>query len=129
MSRTTTGESGTSARGLVNGTVSNGSTWYEDLEITEAGTVVADADDWDWRFTFRRSYSVAVDLTLSTDETTLAIVQTADATTLQIRVPYTDLTSMEGDYIADLASKDTAGRVIHWLHGVVTFRDEPIWSD
>ena len=128
MSRITQGESGSNARGVVSGTVSNGSTWHEDLEITENDTFITDAETWDWRFTFRASYAETPALTLSTDDATLTIVQSADATTVQIRVAYTALSAIEGDYIADLASKDGAGRVIHWLHGVATFRNEPIWS-
>jgi hypothetical protein len=42
------------------------------------------------------------------------------------------LSGLEGDYIVDLKSLDTsdttadsAGRSVHWAHGVVTVRNEP----
>lgn len=121
----------TGARGIISGTVSNGATWWEDIEITENGTVVTDADDWVWRLTIRESYDDAIALTLTTADGTLTISQGASATTLQIRVAYTALSALDGDYIADLASLDTSttpDRVIHWGHGLVTFRNEPVWS-
>lgn len=118
----------TGARGLLAGALGNGASIHEDLEITENGTVVTDADEWDWRMTIRRSYNDAPDLTLTTDDSTLTISQGASATTVQIRVAYTALSVLEGDYIVDLASKDAADRVIHWAHGVITFRHEPVWA-
>lgn len=122
----------TGARGIISGVISNGATWWEDVEITEDGTVITDADDWVWRMTFRETNddSAAV-LTLTTADGTLTISQGADATTLQIRVAYTALSDMEGDYICDLASLDTSttpDKVVHWAHGIVTFRDEPVWA-
>jgi hypothetical protein len=123
---------GTGARGLISGVVSNGATWWEDVSITEAGSVVTDADTWVWRMTFRETEGDdnAV-LTLTTADGTLTITQGADATTLEIRVAYTALSALEGDYICDIASLDTSttpDKVVHWAHGIVTFRDEPIWS-
>jgi hypothetical protein len=124
----------TGARSLISGVVSNGSTWVEDVSMTEDGGAIANAEDWDWTMTFRTDRaSDSADLTLSTDDGTLAISQGADATTLEIRVPKASLTAMEGDYICDLKSLDTtdttadsAGRSIHWGSGVVTFLNEPI---
>jgi hypothetical protein len=125
---------GTGARGLISGVVSNGSTWVEDISMTEDGTVIASADTWDWTMTFRedKADSSAV-LTLSTDDGTLNVTQGSDASTLEIRVPAASLTALEGDYICDLRSLDTsdtaadsAGRSIHWAHGTVTFLNEPI---
>ncbi len=120
----------TGARNIVSGFVSNGATWYEDVAMSEDGSQIASADTFDWRMTFRDCEELdSLDLTLSTDDSTLAIVQAGSSTTLQIRVPYTSLSAMEGDFVCDLASKDPAtGRVVHWAHGVVTFVNEPIWS-
>lgn len=121
----------TGARGLITGVVSNGATWWEDLAITEDGAVVTDADDWTWRMTFRETDDDAPVLTLTTADGTLTVVQEAANTKLEIRVVYTALSALEGDYICDLASLDTSttpDRVIHWAHGMVTFRDEPVWS-
>ena len=97
--------------------------------MTEDGTAIANTPTgWEWRMTFRLSYDDAPDLTLTTTDSTLTISQGADATTLQIRVDPDRLSDLEGDYICDLASKDTDDRIIHWAHGVVTFRHEPIWA-
>ena len=32
----------------------------------------------------------------------------------------------EGDYISDLASKDGAGAVMLWAHGIISFRPNPV---
>lgn len=122
----------TGARGLISGVVSNGATWWEDVDITEDGTVIANADTWVWRMTFREAdEDDSVVLTLTTADGTLTISQGADATTLQIRVVYTALADLEGDYICDLASLDTSttpDKLVHWGHGMVTFRNEPVWA-
>lgn len=133
MTSTTSRQVGqTGARGLISGVISNGATWWEDVSITEDGTVIADADTWTWRMTFREANDEdSVVLTLSTTDGTLTISQGADATTLQIRVAYTALSDLEGDYVCDLASLDTStnpDKLVHWAHGIVTFRNEPIWS-
>lgn len=113
------------------GTVSNGATWWEDLTLRLDGTVIASADTWVWRMTFRDENNDSNDLTLTTADGTLTISQGATSTTLQIRVAYTALSALEGDYICDLSSLDTSttpDKVVHWAHGTVTFRNEPIWS-
>ena len=134
MSGITSRQSQTGARAILSGVVSNGSTWVEDVAMTEDGTVIASADTWDWTMTFRTDRtSDSADLTLTTDAGTLNVTQGADASTLEIRVAKASLSAMEGDYICDLKSLDTtdttadsAGRSIHWGHGVVTFLNEPI---
>lgn len=127
--KTQRGAGVTGARGIISGSISNGASWHEDLEISENGTQITDAELLEWRFTFRHDYQDAPILTLTTTDNTLTIDQSDDdVTTIQIRVPYTSLSDMEGDYIADLASKDDDDRVIHWCHGQVTFRNEPIWD-
>jgi hypothetical protein len=129
---TSRGAGETGARGKISGTISNGATWWEDVELTEDGTVITNADTWTWRMTFRSDpNNDSADLTLSTTDGTLTISQGADATTLQIRVVYTALSAMDGDYICDIASLDTSttpDKLVHWASGVVTFRNEPIWS-
>lgn len=114
------------------GSVSGNATWWEDVTLRLDGTVIADADSWVWRLTFRESASDdSAVLTLTTADSTLTISQGAAVTTLQIRVAYTALTAMEGDYICDLASLDTStdpDKVVHWAHGTVTFRDDPVWA-
>lgn len=114
------------------GSVSNGATWWEDVTLRLDGTVITDADTWDWQMTFRESeVDDATSLVLSTDDSTLTISQGASSTTLQIRVAYTSLSALDGDYICDLSSLDistTPDKLVHWAHGTVTFRNEPAWS-
>lgn len=124
-----TSRQGTGAKGIISGTVSNGATWREALEITENGTFITDAPTHEWRMIFRQDETVA--LTLSTTDGTLTVTNGADSTTVSIAVAYTALSALEGDYVCDLASLDTSTTpddLVHWAHGVVTFRDEPIWS-
>ena len=123
----------TGARALLSGSISNGATWYEDIAMTEDGTAIAGSPaSWTWTMTFRESTDdTSARLTLTTADY-LDISQGASSTTLQIRVPKASLTALAGDYIVDLKSLDTsdttadsAGRSIHWAHGVVTVRNEP----
>ena len=131
ISSTHRGAGDTSARGIISGTISNGATWWEDVEITEDGTVITSADSWVWHLTVREDYETAPILTLTTADGTLTISQGSTSTTLQIRVAYTVLSDIIGDYIVDIASIDTStnpDKVVHWAHGIVTFRNEPVWA-
>lgn len=131
ISTTVRGAGQTGARGILSGVIPNGATWWENVEITEDGTVVASADTWVWRMTIREDYDDSPVLTLTTADGTLTISQGSSSTTLQIRVAHTSLSDINGDYIVDLASMDTSttpDRVIHWAHGIVTFRYEPVWE-
>jgi len=120
---------GTNARSVLSGIVSNGATWAEDVEITEDGIAVSGSPgSWTWRFIFRQSYDNVAFLTLSTADGTLAIIEGATSTILQIRVPYSSLSGMDGAYFADLASLDGSNTLTHWAHGIVTFTNEPLWS-
>lgn len=116
----------------VSGTVSNGVTWYETILLTdENGDQLTDVDDHTWQFQFRRyednESADSSDLTLSTTAGTLTVTEGAETTTLVINVPQADLASLEGDYIADLVSKDPANsRLTHRAHGIITFREDPI---
>ncbi len=124
----------TGARAIISGTVSNGATWYEDVAMTEDGTAIAGSPaSWTWTMTFRESLeddSARLTLTTATSGG-LTISQGSTETTLQIRVPKASLEGLAGDYFVDLKSLDTdttydsAGRTIHWAHGLVTVRNEP----
>ena len=116
------------ARGTVAGIVSNGATWVEDIQIAENGAPITSADTMTWQFNFRQNdQTLSAALSLSTATGTLTIVQGTTETTVQIRVASSLLTNIEGDYIADLASRAVDGTVTHWLHGIVTFIKEPVW--
>lgn len=118
-----------SARFIISGYVSTGASWIEQYSFQVDGAAIADADTFEWQFNFRTAYGDAPSLSLSTTDGTLTITQGADSTTIAISVPYSSLSSLEGDYIADLAYTDGSSNRFHWAHGTVTFRNEPIWSD
>jgi hypothetical protein len=111
------------------GTVATNATWAEDIYFTEAGAAF-DLTDLDFKMTFRCSpENTSADFTLSTDDGTLSIVEDADSgvdRVLRITVTAGDLSALDGDYIADLASRDVAGVVILWAHGIVSFRPNPV---
>lgn len=121
-------EAGTGARFRLTGTVSNGATWSESYSFAVDGAAITDADLFTWQFNFRSSYAEGVVLSLSTTDSTLTITQGAAATALGIVVPYASLSALQGDYIADLVYQTVAGARVHFAHGIVTFRYEPLWS-
>lgn len=119
---------GSSANTIVSGFISTGASWIEDVEMSEDGAAITDADDFTWQFNFRKEYAnTSADLALSTTAGTLTIVQGSESTTLQIRVDPEDLSNLDGDYLADLVYEDGDGNRIHQAHGTVTFVYEPIW--
>lgn len=122
------GQAGTGAQFLLNGTVSTGATWSESYSFSVSGAPITDADDFTWQFNFRPSYEEAVVLSLSTTDATLTITQGGEATALGIAAPYTSLSALDGDYIADIVYETVAGARVHFAHGIVTFRYEPLWS-
>lgn len=116
------------AQNNVNGVISNGVTWYETVTLTdENGDPLTGVDADTWQFQFRSDPSSdSADLTLSTTGGTLTITEST-TTTMLINVPQASLSSLEGDYTADLVSKAASdGRLIHRAHGIVTFRNDPI---
>lgn len=118
----------TGARGVVAGTVSNGATWQETIYLSVNGAAITGADTSTWQFNFRKDpESSSADLQLSTTGGTLTVTQGTDSTAIAIVASPSALATIEGDYIADLASKDTSGVITHWLHGIVTFIKEPVW--
>jgi len=126
----------TGARGKISGTVSNGVTWNQDVQITEDGTTISGSpQSWTWSLFVRESYETPPVLSLSTTAGTLAISQGSTSTTLQIRVARASLSNLVGSYIMDIASvnpsdtsPDSAGESVHWAHGMVTFRNEPVFA-
>lgn len=124
-----TSRHGTGAKGIISGTVSNGATWRETLEIAENGTFITGAPTFVWRMIFSKDGTP--ELTLSTADGTLTVTNGSDSTSIAIVVAYTSLSALEGDYDCNIASLDTSTNpddLVHWANGVVTFRDEPLWS-
>lgn len=123
---TRSGDSG--ARFNLSGTVSSGASWIETYNFqVDGGIVHADADEWTWQFNFRKNYGCAPELTITTGDG-ITVTNGSDSTSFAINVAPTRLTNMEGDYVADIAYEDDDGNRVHWAHGIVSFRNEPIWS-
>ena len=123
----------TAARCIIDGEISNGVTWVEDVEITEDGTAIAGTPtSWTWTLTLREDYNTSAIFTATTSNY-LTITQGTDSTTLAIRVPKASIADLKGEYIIDLKSldgsdltADSAGLSKHWGHGIVTVRNEPV---
>lgn len=111
------------AKTTMAGVISNGATWYETIELRdEDGNPLTGYGSDTWALTIRE--------TGDDDSAVLTVTPTytegADETTLLINVPQTSIASLEGDYIGDLKSTAASnGRIEHWAHGVVTFRNDP----
>ena len=117
------------AQNTVTGLISNGATWYETITLTdETGAQLTGVAADTWQFQFRADAgSDTADLTLSTVGGTLTVTEGASSTTLLINVPQATIDDMEGEYVADLVSKDSSdSRLTHRAHGIVTFRSDPI---
>lgn len=111
----------------ISGTVSNNATWDELLYFREngAGMVLTGLS---FQLQFRDdSLDTSARTTLSTAASQIVITNDSGGipTILRINVAYTVISGLEGDYIADLTSKDANNKLIHWGHGVVTFRQAP----
>jgi hypothetical protein len=110
------------------GTVATNATWSEDIYFTEAGAPL-DISGLDWKLTFRRDgEATSADITLSTAAGTLAVAadDNGHQRILRIDVAAGALGACEGEYIADLASRDGAGAVQLWAHGTISFRPNPV---
>jgi len=113
----------TGAKGIVSGTISNGATWIESIEISQNNVQILNADTSIWKFVFKHCDSGNVCLTL-TSGTEITITQNTTYTLLAINVAAGSLSSMVGDYIADLSQKDGSGTITHWASGTITFINE-----
>ena len=112
----------------MSGEIPNNGTWAEDIYFSEAGAPL-DISGLDWKLTFRSDpLNTSADLTLSTSDGTLEVVEDDDGfnRVLRIAVAAGELSSYRDDYIADLASQDVAGAVTLYAHGIVTFTQNPV---
>lgn len=117
-----------SARRKINGIVSRGATWADTLRLSDDGAQISGADSGEWRLTLRKCGSDSIDLTLSTVGATLVVTQSTTYTQIAIDCPASSLSSLCGDYHADLGHESTGGDVTHWAHGTVTITEDPVWS-
>lgn len=114
----------------LSGTVPTNATWSEQITFMQAGSPY-NISGMSWKMTFRcNPENSSPDFTLSTDDGSGTLTVIADSNgnldILQIAVPAGQLNAYEGDYIADLASKDAANTVMLWAHGVVSLRPNPV---
>lgn len=112
----------------MSGVVPTNATWEEDIYFTENGAAMP-LTGLAFRLTLRAdSESDSADITLSTAAGTLQIVDDDDGNdrVLRINVTAGTLNSYVGDFTADLASQDGDGKVMHWAHGVITLRPNPV---
>lgn len=126
MSRLARGAQPNPASSIISGTVDNGSTWSEDIDLTQNGEPLTSVSDHVWTMEFYSEPGASADLTLTTADGTLTITEST-ATTLGIRVGPSALSGMLGDYWCDLKSVDSSPTVdgeshtYLWGRGIVTF--------
>lgn len=111
----------------LSGTIATNATWTEDIYFSEAGAPFT-LTGLSFKMTFRcNDENTSADFTLSTDAGTLVITTDDNSVqVLRINVAAGALNSYEGEYVADLASRDANGLVILWAHGIITFRPNPV---
>ena len=112
----------------LSGTISNNATWDEYIYFLENGAGVT-LTGLSFQFQFRKcDGSTSADLTLTTAASQLVITNDDNAvpSILRINVPYTTISGLAGDYIADLVAKDASDKLVHYAHGVVTFQQNPV---
>lgn len=117
-----------SARRKISGIVSRGATWADEFYLSEDGFQIGSADSGEWRLTLRRPGSDSIDLTLSTSNGTIVVSQNTTNTQFSLDCPASSLSSLCGDYHADLGHETAGGDVTHWGHGVVTIEADPVWT-
>ena len=122
-----------SALFTLSGEISNNATWSEDIYFLDSGAgMILTGLSFQLQFraipTNAHEPNSAAYLTLSTATGELVITNddNSQATILRIGVPYTTISNMNGEFQADLVSKDVANTLTHWASGVVTFSQSPI---
>lgn len=128
MTSVATSFTGSGALFILSGEVANNATWEEDIYFSELG-VAMDISGLDWKLTLRqREGDTSADVELSTTNLALSIEDDSngDPRILRISADIADISDLEGDYVADLASQDVTDKVILWAHGVISFRPNPV---
>lgn len=111
----------------LSGSVANNATWLEDIYFSEAG-VPMDISGLSWKLTLRCDQrDISADISLTTSDS-LSIEDDDDGyhRILRINVTAGNLSSYDGDYIADLASQDVSGVVTLWAHGIISLTRNPV---
>ena len=116
------------AQNNLTGFISTGADWNEVITLVDQnGDQITSVSADSFQFQFRACEDeTSATLTLSTAASTLSITEGA-TTTVTIACPQTSLSAIEGDYVADLVSKDSVtSDLTHHAHGIVTFKTSPI---
>jgi hypothetical protein len=118
---------GGSAHNLISGEVSNGSTWSDTFTLlSRTGANVTSVTGHTFQLQFRAaSEDASAELTLTSGDSQVVPTENGGVTTITITVAQDDISSMEGDYVADLVSK-TGSTLTHRGHGKVTFKTAPV---
>jgi hypothetical protein len=119
------GQSGAPA--ILSATVSNGASWITSFRGDVDGAEISGADTSAWQLNLRDDCGAVV-LSVSESAGTLTVTQSTTYTLFSISVPYASMSALCGDYRGDLIEETAGGDRIHWASGVVTVRDEPLWS-
>jgi hypothetical protein len=112
----------------ISGFVSNNVTWDEYIYFTSSGSGM-ELTGLAFELQFRECPDgTSTTLKLTTADSQLVITNDTDGdpTILRVNVPYTTISGMKGDYIADLVSKDGDDKLVHWGSGIVTFTKNPV---
>ena len=112
---------------VISGQVSNGATWAEDIWFTEDGAAL-DLTGLEFRLQLRCCRTSQIELSLTTSDRLSIVTESGSGVDriLRITVPPSAMTTLSGDYFADLASKDSSSVINHWAHGIVSFIDDPV---
>lgn len=126
------------AETTISGEVSVNATWAEDIYFFDPDGAAMDISDLDFQLQFRHtgttydygwvapSSTASAEVVLSTDDDlSLVADEGAIISILRIEVAVGHFQNYAGDMIADLVAIDGDDRVIHYGHGVVSFRANP----
>lgn len=127
MTARSVGTSG--AETVISGEISTYATWMEDIYFWTPEGAPMDISGLDFEMQFRCSpKETSANITLSTSNTLLSIEEDAGLvdSILRIDVPAGTFSGHNGDMICDLVGIDSNNNIIHYGHGVVSFRNDPV---
>jgi hypothetical protein len=118
---------GGSAHNVISGYVSNGSTWSDSFVLRDQdGANVTGVDAHDYQMQFRSDEDdTSADLTITSTAGQITASEAGGVTTLTLAVAQSAISTMRGEYTADLVSK-TGSTLTHRGHGKVTFTNAPV---
>lgn len=118
------------AESKISGEISIYATWNEDIYFFDPSDGSAmGLTGIDFELQFRKDAGqTSADVTLSITAGTLSLQDDSGSvkSILRIAAPAGTFTNYEGDMIADLVAQDVSDNVIHYGHGIVSFRNDPV---